>query len=657
MKLRRIHVTEFQSIRDSTPFEVGDITCLVGKNESGKTALLQAIYRLNPLIEGHGSFDVTDDYPRSEVEEYQQGVAAGRIPPATVISATFSLDADEVAALEGELGKGILTLHELTLSKGYANSLSFTLAVNEHVACATLIERAQLPSELASSLAPAVTLGVLSSLISQTTGEESVAHVGRLTELLKPFDESGGLHAYLFKRFLHSRIPRFLYFDEYFLMTGQENIQALQARKAQNKLEQSDYPLLGLIELARIDLDQVLKVERTETLLNKLQGAGNYLSKKILKYWSQNRHIMMEFDVREARSGDPPGMTSGTNIWGRVRDTSRLALTPLRTRSRGFVWFFSFLAWFDTQQRRPEPLILLLDEPGLFLHGRAQADLLTYMEAELKGAHQVVYTTHSPFMVDPTEFGRVRIVQDKSMDTDDPLPQEEEGTKVLTDVLEATEDSLFPLQGALGYDLYQTLFVGPNSLVVDGVSDLLYLQALSAMLSSLGREALSEEWTITPVGGSDKVPTFVALLGAQRGLNIATLIDFQKKDKDRIEDLYKKKLLQKKKVLTYSDFTGGSEGDVEDMLGDDFYLSLVNEEYKSELSAPLSLKKLTAKHPRILVRVEKHLEANPLTTGRGFNHYRPARYLAENVKALAGSIPPEALDRFERAFKALNQIL
>jgi len=65
------------------------------------------------------------------------------------------------------------------------------------------------------------------------------------------------------------------------------------------------------------------------------------------------------------------------------------AHTPLGTRSRGFVWFFSFLAWYEDIKRQKQNVILLLDEPGLSLHGRAQADLLLYFEAELSG-HQLL---------------------------------------------------------------------------------------------------------------------------------------------------------------------------------------------------------------------------------------------------------------------------
>ena len=114
-------------------------------------------------------------------------------------------------------------------------------------------------------------------------------------------------------------------------------------------------------------------------------------------------------------------------------------------------------------------------------------------------------------------------------------------------MFDATDDSLFPLQGALGYEIQQTLFIGPNSLIVEGVADMLYLRAVSGELEREGRTGLSEEWVITPVGGSGKVPTFVAMLGSQKGMNVATLLDIQSNDKHLIEDLYKKKLLTKQK--------------------------------------------------------------------------------------------------------------
>src|SRR5258706_7983843 len=180
---------------------------------------------------------------------------------------------------------------------------------------------------------------------------------------------------------------------------------------------------------------------------------------------------------------------------------------------------------------------------------------------------------------------------------------------------------------------------------------------MSGVLESLGREKLSEQWTITPVGGSDKVPTFVALIGAKNGLKIATLNDIQKKDHQTVENLYKKKLLKKQNVLTFADFTGFSEADIEDMFGVDFYLELVNQEYSADLKSPVTLKMLTSKSPRIIQRLEECFRKNPLISGNAFSHFRPARYFAENITKLTKDIPSEAIDRFESAFKMLNNLL
>ena len=685
MKLTGIEITDYKSVRRSNPIETGDVTCLVGKNESGKTALLQAMYRLNPIIPEEGEFDVTDDYPRSDVEDYRQQVEADEIKPSIVVEATYTLDKEEVEEIEADLGKGVLKNHTLTLSKGYENRLFVGLSANDSVAVKTLIEESDLPDDIKKEAAKWKSLRDLTTFLESKTDEyataareaqqnaqampdgepkqkalaaaQQVAAPQSLADLKEEIDPilERGLSLYIWDRFVKAHVPKFLYFDEYYQMTGQVNIEELKKRQAENRLEHSDRPMLGLIELARLNIDDVLSHDRTETLVANLEGASNHLSKQILKYWSQNKHLQVKFDVRPARPNDPLGMTTGTNLWGRVHDTVHLVSTPLGTRSRGFIWFFSFLAWFSQQKKRGEPIILLLDEPGLFLHAKAQGDLLRYIEKELQPHHQVIYSTHSPFMIDPHHFGRVRIVEDRSMDAQKELSVEEAGTKVFCEVLEAGESSLFPLQGALGYDISQALFFGPNSLIVEGVSDLLYLQAISDVLRESKRTTLSDKWTITPVGGSDKVPTFVALLGAQKGMKLATLIDIQKKDRQRIEQLYKKKLLHKKNVTTFGDFTGRNEADIEDMFDVDFYLKLVNAEFKSGLAKPIAESDLPASDERIQVRLENFFKAKPLK--KEFNHYRPARYFVENVATLKGDLSKGTLDRFEAAAKALNALL
>ena len=196
-------------------------------------------------------------------------------------------------------------------------------------------------------------------------------------------------------------------------------------------------------------------------------------------------------------------------------------------------------------------------------------------------------------------------------------------------------------------------FIGPNSLVVEGASDLLYIQTISALLQTQGREGLSPDWTITPVGGADKVSTFVALIGAQTNLNIAVLIDYQKRDKQKIEKLYKEKLLNKKQVLTYADFVKNKEADIEDMFDPDFYLELVN----SEFNVSVAESNLPNVSPRIIRRLEKYFEDNPLPNNVKFNHYRPALYFSKNVQSLESALADSQLDRFQEAFDDLNKLL
>lgn len=92
MKLVSFEVSEFKCIMDSGKVSITDIGCLVGKNESGKTALLQALYRLNPIDEQDAKFNVTQEYPRSEVTDYENRVKDGEQNPAEVIKACFLLD-------------------------------------------------------------------------------------------------------------------------------------------------------------------------------------------------------------------------------------------------------------------------------------------------------------------------------------------------------------------------------------------------------------------------------------------------------------------------------------------------------------------------------------------------------------------------------------
>ncbi|WP_027518048.1 AAA family ATPase [Bradyrhizobium sp. WSM1417] len=652
MRLKSFRVREFQSVRDSGLIEVDDIACLVGKNEAGKSALLKALYRLRPVVSSEGNFSVTIDYPRMDVEDYRHSVEANKRPVAIPIWAEYTLD-EELANIEATFGRECFVEKTLALYKNYHNDRFFTLKVNEQKAFQYYVSKADISEPAREAVIAAGSKP--SDILIELNALEQTAEVKRLTDTFGKIAKAS-FSKFLYDEYLSDNVPSFLYFDEYYQLSGHENIPALIERSNAKKLKTSDHPMLGLIRLARLSLDDLVGAKSTIDLKGKLEGASNYLSKQILKYWSQNKHLRMTFDVRPGLPEDPPGMQSGMNIWGGVFDSRHSVTTELGSRSRGFVWFFSFLAWYSDVKRNGDKVILLLDEPGLTLHAKAQEDLLRYFETELKGDHQLIYSTHSPFMIDPRRFDRVRIVQDLSVESDDD-GETGAGTTVLPDVFAASDDSLFPLQGALGYEIHQTLFVSPYSVVVEGAADLLFMQAMSGILESSGRTGLDPKWTITPVGGASKVPTFVALLGTQRGMTIVTLLDTQKADETSIEAIYKEKLLKKSNVLTFADFIdGASEADIEDMFGLNFYLQLVNAEFSKQLAAPIKPAAIKSKHPRILKRLDDYLESHPLKSGK-FGHFRPARYFAENIAGLANSVPKEALNRFEKAFTAINKLL
>ncbi len=392
MRLTSVHIREYKSIRDSNRLAIGDITCLVGKNEAGKTALLEAIYRLNPIDEKDAKFDLIDDYPRATVEEYRLEVEKHKRQHATVIEAVFQLESSDLAKIADEIGESTIREPYITLRRGYANALTYEFDLDEAGAVRGLVQKANLPDEIGKeALSDCGSVKELLDFLNKKSAQQTKAYTdaqnaangitdtsmkaraldeakalaeseaakelrSRLTHIVK-----SGLVDWVWNQSIKGSVPKFLYFDEYYQMLGHVNIEQLRQRQQSNQLLDSDRPMLALIELARLRPDQLLNLQRTEELLNSLEGAGNHLNRQLLRYWSQSAHIAVKFDLRPGRAQDPPEMRQGTNLLGRVYDSIHAVTTPLGRRSKGFVWFFSFLAYFSQQKRRDEQIILLLD--------------------------------------------------------------------------------------------------------------------------------------------------------------------------------------------------------------------------------------------------------------------------------------------------------
>lgn len=249
-------------------------------------------------------------------------------------------------------------------------------------------------------------------------------------------------------------------------------------------------------------------------------------------------------------------------------------------------------------------------------------------------------------MIQANKLERVRTVEDI----------DDVGTKVSSEVMQTDAATVFPLQAALGYDLAQTLFVGPDCLLVEGPSDMLYLQVLNQALEANGREKLDDRWVVTPAGGATNLVTFVSLLGSNQ-LNLAVLMDASQSEQQRIRNLLSTGRLKQKSIVLISDVVSSTDADVEDLFEMGFYLELVNGAHSAELPSPIKVADITSGNPRTVIRVEEHFKAiNVAGTGR-FNHYRPASYLLSNQAKLIGKINAATLDRAEGLVRKINPLL
>lgn len=635
MRLLKFQVTNYKSIDDSGIIDLNRVACLVGKNESGKTSLLEALAKLNPI--GLSKELSLEDYPRRRLSKYKRKRHLTR--PDTAISAWFCLDARELAHINEEFGQEFISPNEVKVTKKYDNTLSFEFQYNEVFYIHKLLSTLDVDSNIRDCLEQAQTLKDLlneAKAITQPTPELKM-FITKLEQKIKE-DLSEKLRKLV-------KLPSFFYFDEYSVLPGKICLQDLKGKlRNNNGLTRESKTALALIDLVGAEIEDFLQSENYEELKANLEAASNDITDQVFEYWTQNKHLEVEFTLEPKL--DNQRRLEDTILHVRIKNQRHRVTVSFDKRSRGFIWFFSFLVAFSEYENHDHEVILLLDEPGLNLHAKAQEDLLRFIDKELAPNHQVLYTTHSPFMIDPKQLDRVCIVEDR----------EAEGTVVSNDIFKNDPDTVFPLQAALGYTLAQTLFLGPATLLVEGPSDLIYLKIAAEKLSSTDRESIDlNKWVIVPVGGADKISTFVSLLGANQ-LEVAVLIDITTADQPRINKLTKNKLLNKKNLFTVGQFVGKKNADIEDIFVPEKYLELINQTYKKELTGqPITESDIAQGNPRIVKRLENHFKKEKIGNSR-FGHYRPSAVLLQNPALQDQLFDSTALDRFEEIFKQINNI-
>lgn len=630
MRLASFQVRTYRNILDSTEVAVQeDVTTLVGMNESGKSAMLDALYRLNPVYDD--GFVERDDYPRWRWKRDGRKNDLAKVSP---IEATFVLDETDQEALADALGHGAVTDPSVTVGRRYDGALWIRVNVDEQ----RLVEQVLEGHPNAKSLAQQNdTLASLRQALSAKTESASVDEdeaddgptddqeaLQRLNERFGTKDDPGAQARAIIK----ARLPKFFRFASYQNLEGRVDVRTLRTNEDERPGASSKQTARALLLLADTDIDAITD-EEFESRTAELEAASSDLSREMKEYWSTNPELRIKVEIEPVTEADPRGQKSVVRYLNfRVEDRKHDFTNNFALRSSGYQWFFSFLAAFSEFENLDEDVIILLDEPALTLHAKAQRDFLRFINDRLAPVGQVIYTTHSPFMVEQIE--RVRIVEDRGDDI---------GSITSSDALAVGEDSAFPLQAALGYDLSQNLFIGERNLLVEGPSDLAYLDVISRHLRDNEREGLDERWRILPAGGASNVPAFVTLLG--RKVAVTVLLDSGTEGSSRVEAAIKANRIDGQRVVFVGEVLQQQHSDIEDLFTPGDYLGLYN--------AAFGKRHKVGDLPDHADRIVKRLES---LDGK-FDHWRPAEALLRDPAAV-GNLSATTLDNFERLAKRIN---
>ena len=548
MRLLRARVTNYRGIIDTGWFDLEkNKTIMVGPNEAGKTAVLQALQQINPPKDAP-KLDALRDYPRSKYNE----ITTGRVDPktVTVVQVEFELDDEDRAAIP-------TSMHGVRYSFGRKldNSAWHELldapplptygSINKDLTrlCAHIDERAEAKTPGGSP--PSADLAsIINGWTSATTihGEKAIALKGWLDKSLPLIDEANDTEE---KRFdslvtaatahldqasalttLDARKPIFVLFNNYSRVRPLVQLDHLAQRLASSVLDddQYDYGNVCLLKLLGFTAQQLSDLGKaTPPPANDptaLQSYRDQLDKRAYQLNAASVQLTNEIrSVWRPREGRAEAEKLRINADGQylkvvVEDELGVDI-ELHQRSEGFQWLVSFfVVFFAEAAGKHKNAILLLDEPGLSLHGLKQREFRSTL-SRLAENNQTIYTTHSPFLVGPDELALVRVVEmlDRTV-----------GTKVHTTVSSGDPAALLPLQEALGYDLAQSLFTQERNLVLEGLTDYWYLEATAALLRAAGVVSLNEKIALVPAASAGKVVYYATILYAQN-FKVAALLD------------------------------------------------------------------------------------------------------------------------------------
>lgn len=557
MELRRFSVTGFRSVVDSGWIEVGKITALIGTNESGKTNLLLALWKLNPAKEGE--IDPIADYPRKRYNEIRNMktkpvfVSAEFVLTDALVDKLVKLtgaepdevrialvkrkfDGDYFISFPGQKAaptvpakeistvftEAISEIEALTATKAEESMKAGILTTLGEISQEFRQDSSQLDADaLATICARVETIDTSSSAKRSTIAPR----LGQLLDVLEEYTENARKPAptsiQAARDLVLKNLLSFVYYSNYGNLDSEiylpHVIENMERDNLGSKEAAKTRTLRVLFDFVNLSPQEILELGRDTTPPNReptsaeiqssaekkkereilLQSASSMLTERFRKWWRQG-----EYRIRFQADGNH------FRIW--VSDDRRTEEIELEGRSAGLQWFLSFFLVFLVESLEGhEDSMLLLDEPGHSLHPLAQKDLSDFFES-LADTNQLAYTTHSPFLVDPDHLDRVKAVY-----VDDSGATLVSANLRAGDAKTAQTGSIYPVHAALGLSVSETLLQGCQPVIVEGSSDQYYLSTIKNFLISEGSISPKRELIFMPAGGVKGVAAVVPIVAGK----------------------------------------------------------------------------------------------------------------------------------------------
>ena len=624
MRLVRYRVTAFRSVKDSGWIDAGNITALIGTNESGKTNLLLPLWKLNPSMKDEGEIDPLTDYPRSRYGEIRD-LPDDKKP--CFITADFEMEDDLVTKLVEMTGDEVDDVRVANVSRRFDGTYFITFPNAKPKRSVATGEIEQLLQAAATEVAGLkheskadetmkqemlTTLTEASALIASAGEQVESGIVRQIDDLLKAVERNkASIHSTIKPRYeallerigeivslvskphpdnnadarklVLAQLPKFVYYSNYGNLdseiylphvienmnrTGLGTKEAAKARTLKVLFKFVGLKAEEIRELGEapdprrqpVSEDEVAATNRnTKEREILLDSAASNLTKNFREWWKQGEY---RFDF--GADGNH------FRIW--VSDDLRPDNVELENRSTGLQWFLSFyLIFLVESEGSHQGAILLLDEPGLSLHPIAQKALSEFFE-NLSITNQLIYTTHSPFLVNADQLDRVRVV----------YVNEQGYTEASSDLRRAEKDpsksqSIYAVHAALGLSVSETFLDGCTPVVVEGQSDQHYLSAIKNYLIGKGMIQPQRELVFAPSGGVKGITTIAPILAAKEPNLPYVILDSDKPGRDVAQHL-KNHLYQaeQERIILIGSLLGRDDVEMEDLFPTEFIAKIAS---------------------------------------------------------------------------------